>query len=53
MVLIERILARIVEFIACDLFLFDSEHVTQARRQPIPVRIRPDTRQTIHRFRGR
>ena len=51
MVLIERILAQIVEFIACDLFMFDAHHVTRARAQPIPFRAR-GSRQTVHRFRG-
>ena len=50
MVMIERILARIVEFIACDLFMFDSEHVTRARPAPIPVRVTSRQRQVIHRF---
>jgi len=52
MVTIERILARIVEFIACDLFMFDADHVTRARQQPVPIRIRADRRQVVHRFRG-
>ena len=50
MVMIERILARILEFIACDLFMFDSEHVTRARPAPIPVRVHSQRRQEIHRF---
>ena len=41
MVMIERILARIVEFIACDLFMFDSDpgprHIPAASGDP-PLR---------------
>ena len=50
MIMIERILARILEFIACDLFMFDSEHVTRARPAPVPVRVQSQRRQVINRF---
>lgn len=52
MILIERVLARIAEFIACDLFLFDATHVTRARGEMMPARIRQDRRQVVHRYRG-
>lgn len=54
MVLIERLMATVVAFIACDLFHLDSRDIARARDErsgPAPCRRLPrDDRQVVVRF---
>lgn len=54
MLLIERMMARVVEFIACDMFGLDSRDVEHARERQFGPRTPPpapsDRRQVVVRF---
>lgn len=54
MLLIERWMARVVAFIACDVFGLDSRDVERARARDLgrkaPAAVRPRDRQVVVRF---